>query len=136
MARLTGACACGTVRFEISGPFLSAGYCHCHRCQRRTGTAASASAQVAATDFAIVAGEASIRTWRPEGGAPKSFCVACGGHVFSGERGGEDTIGVRLGALDADPGIRPSWRQWTSSAATWEPIPQDGLPRHHGARPT
>ena len=32
---------------------------------------------------------------------------------------------------DADPGIRPSVRQFVAYAAAWEPIPDDGLPRHH-----
>ena len=36
-APLTGSCACGAVRFEITAPFSSAGYCHCKRCQRRSG---------------------------------------------------------------------------------------------------
>jgi hypothetical protein len=26
---LTGECACGTVRFEVTKPFNTAGYCHC-----------------------------------------------------------------------------------------------------------
>ena len=41
---LTGGCGCGAVRFEVERPFVSAGYCHCTRCQRRTGSAASATA--------------------------------------------------------------------------------------------
>jgi len=32
------------------------------------------------------------------------------------------------------PGIRPSVRQFVSSAAPWESIPDDGLPRHPGSR--
>jgi hypothetical protein len=36
---------------------------------------------------------------------------------------------VRMGALDQDPGIRPSVHQFTDYAAPWEPIPDDGLPR-------
>jgi len=43
---LTGGCNCGAVRFEISEPLLGSAYCHCRRCQRRTGTAASPSAAV------------------------------------------------------------------------------------------
>ncbi len=35
-----------------------------------------------------------------------------------------------MGAFDADPGIRPGLRQFTAYAAAWEPIPDDGLPRH------
>ena len=37
---------------------------------------------------------------------------------------------MRLGAFDRDPGIRPQYRQFVAYAAPWEPIPEDGLPRH------
>jgi hypothetical protein len=37
--------------------------------------------------------------------------------------------------IDGDPGVRPSLRQWVSSAAAWEPLPDDGLERHEGRRP-
>ncbi len=40
---LTGGCNCGAVRFEVTAPLVKASYCHCKRCQRRTGTAVSAS---------------------------------------------------------------------------------------------
>ena len=35
---ITGGCGCGAVRFEVWKPFVSAAYCHCTRCQRRTRT--------------------------------------------------------------------------------------------------
>ena len=41
-----------------------------------------------------------------------------------------------MGAFDQDPGVRPEHRQFTDSAAVWEPIPDDGLPRFGGRRPT
>ena len=43
--------------------------------------------------------------------------------------------GVRLGAIDGDPGIRPQWHQYVAYAALWEEIPDDGLPRHPEAPP-
>jgi hypothetical protein len=39
-------------------------------------------------------------------------------------------MSIRLGAFDGDPGIRPSVRQFVAYAASWEPIPDDGLPRY------
>ena len=36
---LTGGCNCGAVRFEVTAPLVGASYCHCKRCQRRSGTA-------------------------------------------------------------------------------------------------
>lgn len=132
---LTGGCNCGAVRFEVTAPFETAGYCHCRRCQRRTGSGSSYGAVVAASAVRVVRGAEAVRTWRPPDGMPKSFCGACGGHLYSGEPGGDGIVGVRMGALDADPGIRAQWRQWVGSALPWEPIPDDDLPRYDGSRP-
>jgi hypothetical protein len=126
---LTGGCNCGAVRFEVSEPFVSSTYCHCTRCQRRTGTGASANARAAAGSFRIVRGEDRIRSWKPEDGAEKSFCGDCGSALFSATPGDPPGIGVRLGAIDGDPGIRPTAHQYVAYAAVWEPIPDDGLPR-------
>lgn len=41
-----------------------------------------------------------------------------------------------MGALDEDPGIRPSAHQFTDYAVPWEPLPDDGLPRFPERRPT
>jgi hypothetical protein len=128
-AHLSGGCGCGAVRYEISEPLVSANYCHCTRCQRRTGTAASATARVEPGSVRIVAGEEHIREWRPLGGMPKAFCVQCGSALFARTPEGE-IRGVRLGAFDRDPGIRPSMHQFVDYAAPWEPLRDDGLPRH------
>jgi hypothetical protein len=129
---ITGGCNCGAVRFEVTEPFQASMYCHCTRCQRRTGTSASVNGRTTPDAFRIVQGADQIRAWDPPGGgAAKHFCGACGSALFSRS---PDSIGVRLGAVDGDPGIRPSYRQYTAYAAAWEPIPDDGLPRHPEAR--
>ncbi len=126
---------CGAVRFQVTAPFTTAGYCHCTRCQRRTGTLSSLSGTVAAEALEILSGAEEIRTWRPPEGFPKSYCGLCGGHVFGGELDGGGAVVVRLGAVDGDPGIQPQWRQWIDSVPAWHPIPDDGLPRYGGPRP-
>lgn len=128
---ITGGCNCGAVRFEVTEPFQSAVYCHCTRCQRRTGAAASANARVAQDGFRVVAGEDRLRSWKPETGAEKFFCGDCGSALFSTSPG---AVGVRLGAIDGDPGIRPQARQFVAYAAAWEPLPDDGLPRFPESR--
>ena len=40
-----------------------------------------------------------------------------------------------MSAFDRDPGVPPSFRQYVASAASWEPIPDDGLERFDDARP-
>jgi hypothetical protein len=129
MSHVTGACLCGAVRYEVTEPFVSANYCHCTRCQRRTGTAASANARCADGSFRIVAGEELVRCWRPEHGFEKCFCSVCGSALFSRNPETGEDVAVRLGTIDGDPGIRPQKRQFVAYAASWEPIPDDGLPR-------
>lgn len=81
---LTGGCLCGGVRFVLSEPVRAAGYCHCTRCQRRTGTAASAQARINGRTLRVVQGEELVRGWRhPDGGFEKCFCGRCGAHLFS-----------------------------------------------------
>jgi hypothetical protein len=40
----TGRCMCEAIVFEVAEPLLGALYCHCHRCQQRTGSSYSVSA--------------------------------------------------------------------------------------------
>jgi hypothetical protein len=127
---LTGGCMCGGVRFEVTEAPLFAGYCHCTRCQRRTGTAAAVSARLVPGSLRVTQGEELIRSWVPDEGWAKDFCSACGSALWS--RRGDD-VSVRLGAFDGDPGVRPSYRQFVAYAAPWEPITDD-LPRFPGSR--
>ncbi len=126
---LTGGCGCGRVRFEITAPLVAAAYCHCTRCQHRTGAAAAASARVVAGSLTVTAGEQELRTWAPGDGFEKVFCGECGSALFGRDPSTGEIAIVRLGAIDGDPGIRPSARQFVAYAAPWETIADDGLPR-------
>ena len=37
--QLSGGCACGAVRYRISGEPVRISICHCTQCQKRTGSA-------------------------------------------------------------------------------------------------
>ena len=109
---LKGSCLCGRVRFEVTEPPVTASYCHCTRCQKRTGTAASAQVRIVPGSLNVLSGEELLRAlWSslPDTGEP---------------------VGIRMAAFDDDPGVRPAYRQFVAYAAEWEPIPDDGLPRH------
>jgi hypothetical protein len=132
---LTGACLCGSVRFEVTEQPVSVSYCHCTRCQRRTGTAAAVSARLAPGSLRILSGQEFVRSYVPDDGFAKEYCSGCGGALWSRDPQNPDVISVRMGTFDADPGIRPSYRQFVAYAAPWEPIPEDGLPRYPEQRP-
>jgi hypothetical protein len=134
--RITGGCLCGGVRYEIDAPLVGAGYCHCTRCQRRTGTAASPSARVEPGSFRLTSGAELIRAYDPgDGGFLKVFCTQCGSALWAQDPKDAEVRSVRLGSFDTDPGVRPSYRQYVAYAAPWESIPDDGLPLHPEARP-
>jgi hypothetical protein len=133
---LDGGCLCGAVRFELRSAPYTAGYCHCTRCQRRTGTGASPQARVDGEAFQLLRGEEQLRAWRhPDGGFEKLFCGECGAHLFSRNPDHPTQLSIRMGAFDGDPGIRPTWRAFVAYATTWEPIPDDGLERFDEGRP-
>ena len=133
---ITGGCLCGGVRFEIGAPLGPAGYCHCTRCQRRTGTAASPQARLAPGSLRVVAGADLVRAHQPPGGDPEVFCSVCGSPLWSRHPTDDEIVSVWFGAFDSDPGISPAYRQFVAYAAQWEPIPDDGLPRYPEARPS
>jgi hypothetical protein len=130
----TGGCLCGKVRFEIDelGP---ASYCHCTRCQRRTGGATSAQTRIDGSRLRILSGEDRLGSFRPERGFEKLFCGDCGSQLFSRNLADSTQMSIRLGAFDDDPGVRPQWRQFVAYAADWEAIPDDGLPRYDESKP-
>ena len=127
---LIGSCLCGAVRFQLADPPESATYCHCTRCQKRTGTSSSAQAKVDGAGFEITEGEEFVKAWRhPDGGFEKAFCRECGAQLFSRDPEDQTRMGIRMSAFDGDPGVRPTKRSFVAYAAAWEPIPDDGLER-------
>src|SRR5581483_10236188 len=100
---VTGGCLCGGVRYEVTEPLIAMTYCHCRRCQRRTGTAASPQARIEPGSLRFVQGEELVKGWKPpDDGFEKCFCSNCGGQLFSKDADGV-IRSVRLGSLDDDP---------------------------------
>jgi hypothetical protein len=124
------------VRFELSEPAREAGYCHCTRCQKRTGGGASLQARIDGRTFRLVGGEELLGCWRhADGGFDKCFCRECGAHLFSRNPGDASQMSIRMAAFDGDPGVRASWHAFTAYAPPWEPVPDDGLERFPEAKP-
>jgi hypothetical protein len=132
----TGGCLCGGVLFELTGPAQAAGYCHCTRCQGRTGSGSSVQARIDGRTFRILQGEELVKCWRhPDGGFEKAFCRECGAHLFGRNPDDPSQMSVRLAAFDGDPGVRPTWHAFVAYAPPWAPIPDDGLERYEEGKP-
>lgn len=135
MEPLTGGCLCGGVRFELTRPFRRANHCHCSRCRRHSGTFGLTQGRVPRDGFRLLRGEELVRVYRPPQGMAKAFCAVCGSSLFGGTWPEGPEVSVRFGALDAEPGIRPQYHSHVDSAAPWDEIPEDGLPRYPGGPP-
>ncbi len=133
---ITGGCLCGAVRYEVTGPFLRAGHCHCSRCRKHSGAAVLTQGRVRREDFRLLSGEESLRVYRPaEGAAVKAFCVRCGSSLFGGSWPEGPEVSLRLGSVDGDPGIRPQVHTFVDSRAPWDEITDD-LPQYPGPLPS
>ena len=106
---LTGGCLCGGVRYEVDQPPVAAEYCHCTRCQRRTGSAAAVSASARRpARFASRRGRgADLASWDPPDSWKDVFCSACGGALWAQSAADPAIVAVRMGTFDGDPGVRP-----------------------------
>ena len=132
----TGGCLCGGVRFELTRPAEAAGYCHCTRCQKRTGSASSAQARIDGTTFRLLQGEELVKGWQPSRRRLREvLLLASAARTCSAATRDRSQMSIRMAAFDGDPGVRPSWRTFVAYAAPWEPIPDDGLERYEESRP-
>ena len=128
---LTGGCNCGGVRFEVTEPLVAASYCHCTRCQRRSGITERPPRNRRLPDRGRRGHTAHV-----EAAGRRREVVLRRVRLIALWPQSEPSrpIGIRMGTFDHDPGIRPSVRQFVAYAALWEPIPDDGLPRHSESR--
>ena len=123
------------MRYEVAEPPVSASYCHCTRCQRRTGTAASAQARVAPGSFQVTQGAELVREFAPADGWPKCFCSVCGSALWS--RHPTDADSSASGSARSTPGTA-SGRSTGSSWPTRPPgsrCPTTACPTTRSVRP-
>jgi hypothetical protein len=117
---LSGGCNCGAVRYLVTRSFLTVYICHCHLCQKRTGSAFSMSVVLPADGLQLVAGEL-LRTERLLLNGAKNvswLCPACYSRIYT-RREGAPTLNLRAGTLDDTSRFRPVAQFWTSSAQPW-----------------
>jgi len=108
------------VRFSIERPFRTFQYYHCSRCRKATGSAHAANLFLPASQFAWTAGEELTRRYEhaPARAFCTGYCSRCGGNLPWVTRNGKMVI-VPAGALDADPGERPTRSVYFASRAPW-----------------
>jgi hypothetical protein len=128
-----GQCLCGTVRYEVDGPFASMMNCHCSMCRKHHGAPYATVVSAPLAGFRWISGQDAISSFTTESGGARSFCRTCGSVTPMLL----DDAGVVLcpaGNLDGELGIKPQAHIFTGSKASWYNI-TDSLPQHEAFPP-
>lgn len=101
----TGGCACGAVRYEISGEPIFSNHCQCRDCQRVSGTGHGSYLTFASRKSVTLTGKATQRDVTGDSGGVKThgFCPSCGSPVYLTFAGNPELFTVHAASLD-DPG--------------------------------
>jgi hypothetical protein len=118
-----GSCLCGGVRYEVDS-FLRVVNCHCSMCRKATGAAFRTRARVLLDAFRWLRGEELVSRYASSPGEERTFCRVCGSTLPTFFRDRPE-LGLPLGTLDEDPGVRPSAHVWVDSKAPWWEITDD-----------
>ena len=134
-----GSCLCGTVRYEITGPYQWMTHCHCSMCRKHHGSLFGTFIGVAPENFRWLQGEDAVVHYRSSPAFGRPFCSRCGSPV-------PDTSGpvvnCPVGGLDSDPDAKPRAHIFVNSKSPMHEITDelrrfDEYPPGHGtALPT
>jgi hypothetical protein len=129
-----GGCACGEVRFRITGEPMMVHNCHCRQCQQQTGSTSVVNAFWESGNIELLAGELAEHTLSGGSGNPHTIarCATCGTALFSYYgRLGRLMAGVRAGSLDDPASVTPDVAIFTAEAMPWVTLPE-GIPHFAG----
>jgi hypothetical protein len=125
---LEGGCTCRAVRYRMTSEPLFVNCCHCHWCQRETGSAFAINAMIEADRVVVTSGEPEVvHTPSNSGKGQKiSRCPNCRIALWSNYAGAGDKVRfVRVGTLDDADRCPPGIHIFTSSKQRWVVLPPD-----------
>ena len=118
MAKLTGGCTCGAVRYELAEEPIFQLMCHCTDCQRASGSEFSEVLFVAADRLSMLGREPKFYSVKADSGRTmnRGFCGNCGSPVMICRPETPQLAFLQAGNLD-DPGIfKPAAEVFTCRA--------------------
>jgi hypothetical protein len=112
-----GGCFCGAIRYALNAAPLLAYACHCHDCQKRSGSAFSLTLVVRTADVEISGEPELMRVSLPSGREiDHGLCPRCRFRVFARAPVAPDYMSLRAGTLDDAGWVVPVAQTWVESA--------------------
>jgi hypothetical protein len=122
--RYSGGCLCGAVRYEAEGEPSLMGHCYCADCRKASGSGfipfmgfASGAVRFSGATRKFGCKAASGRE------AVRNSCPVCGGLVFGGRVGQDDSFTIYAGSLDDPSLFQPQVAIFTAGRPEWAVIP-------------
>ena len=125
---LQGGCTCKQIRYELKMPPLFVNCCHCHWCQRETGSAFVINAMLEEDYVALLTGSPELIETPSESGKGQKIyrCPNCRIAVWSHYAGaGTHVYFIRVGTLDNPDNLPPDIHIFTESKQAWVILPED-----------
>ncbi len=121
MKNILGGCACGSYRYEINTPILSAFHCHCRHCQRASGTGHS-SLFVVPSIASKSTGNLKYFDQVSDTGntVSRGFCPYCGSPATCKTSGNTQVIMFHAATLDEAEGFNPTKSVFTQHQCSWD----------------
>jgi hypothetical protein len=120
----TGGCACGSIRYAISGDLLAMNDCQCRDCQRKSGTGHGSYLTFAGRDRVSLTGQATQWDLVTDTGRPKTcaFCPTCGSPVFIVWPAAPDLFTIHAASLDDPSRYAPQMVTYRIRAQAWDRV--------------
>ena len=117
----SGGCACGAIRYEITGEPIVMTDCQCLDCQSESGTGHASHLVFPSKDVTIP----EVATgWEmtADSGKKKTrhFCRTCGSPVFMTFAATPDILTIRAASLDEPERYRPQMVTYASRGWAWD----------------
>lgn len=129
----TGSCLCGTVRYELRGPFSHMAHCHCSICRKHHGAPFATYVASPLDGYRVLAGGENTGRYDSSPHWHRPWCRTCGSVLPTPMPDLGLVIGP-AGNLEGDLGVTPTMHMFAGSKAPWYEI-TDGLPRHEAYPP-
>jgi hypothetical protein len=118
-----GGCACGAVRYEISGEPVFQNHCQCRDCQKKSGTGHGSYLTVLrdgvkltgkTTHWDLVADNGNVKT--------RAFCPTCGSPLYITFKANPQFMAVHAASLDDPARFKPQAVTFTSRGLAWDKL--------------
>jgi hypothetical protein len=123
---ITGQCRCGACRYEIAIEALPPVYaCHCHICQRVSGSAFSVQALVAEDKLKVTGPIIEREITTDDRVSTQRFCGECLARVYNTNSRRPGIAVVRAGTLDRSEELECRAHIYTAYKQAWVVLPDD-----------